>query len=161
MSIGPTTQPPQPTDAQRANLIRQALNIQVKRGANWFFLIAALSLVNTVITLVGGATRFVVGLGVTDIVAGVAREFGNSGMVVSIVVNVVAAGIFAGFGLLARTNKSWSFIVGMVLYTLDGLLFLLVPDIMSIAFHVLALVFMFKGLKANMDLMKLQVPVQA
>src|SRR5436190_1149977 len=106
MSMGPTIQPNQTSNAQRAGLAKQTLNVQVKRGANWFFWIAALSLVNTIITLSGGTTRFVVGLGVTDIVAGVAKEFGNSGIVVSIVVNLVAAGVFAGFGLLARTNKS-------------------------------------------------------
>ncbi|MCK4829211.1 hypothetical protein KA005_76515, partial [bacterium] len=44
---------------------------QLKSGANWFFWIAGLSLVNTIVFLFDGSIYFVVGLGITQIVDGI------------------------------------------------------------------------------------------
>lgn len=129
---------------------------QHRGGANWFFWIAGLSLVNSIVILVGGGWSFVVGLGITqvfDAVAAAAVEegmAGASGTVLGIVflLDLAVAGVFVLFGVLARKGYVWAFVVGMVLYGLDGLLFLLVQDWLSIAFHAFALVGLFGGLSA-------------
>jgi hypothetical protein len=61
---------------------------------------------------------------------------------------LAASGLFIGCGLLARKGLAWVFVVGMVLYGLDGLLFLLVGDWFGLAFHVFVLFCLFKGLQA-------------
>jgi len=43
----------------------------------------------------------------------------------------------------------------MILYALDGLLFLLAKDVLSIGFHLFALYMIYKGLKAAEALRKL------
>ena len=49
------------------------------------------------------------------------------------------------FGWLARKRMGWAFILGMLLYFVDGLIFLLVQDWLSIGFHAFALFCIFGG----------------
>jgi hypothetical protein len=135
---------------------RLRVESQVKSGAGWFYWIAGLSLINSVIMMLGGGWSFIIGLGITqliDAVAGViAEELGPStGIVIRIVAFVLdigIAGIVAGFGIFARKRHKWAFIVGMVLYGLDGLIFLWAGDYLSIGFHLFALFGLYRGVKA-------------
>ncbi|MGA2630691.1 MAG: hypothetical protein ABSG54_10810 [Terriglobia bacterium] len=139
------------TPSQLIELQKLATAKRIQVGANWFFWIAGLSLVNSVIALAGGGTRFVLGLGITQVVDAIAQQ-ANMGKGVPLVVDLVAAGIFVPFGLQARKRQNWAFLVGMILYALDGLLFVLVKDILGIGFHLFALFFIYKGMKANEQL---------
>ncbi len=132
---------------------RMRLEHQVKSGANWFFWIAGLSVVNSLITMFsskGGG--FVVGLGVTQIidVFGVmlSKEIGGAGKAATLVLNVIPVGVFVIFCVFAGKRRLWAFIAGMVVYAFDGLLFLLVGDWWSIGFHAFALVCIYGGFKA-------------
>ncbi|MCA9957574.1 MAG: hypothetical protein KC443_00985 [Anaerolineales bacterium] len=132
------------------------LENQLNGGANWFFWIAGLSLVNSLTYLFGGGLTFVVGLGMTQLVDGfvsaiIAQIVPEAVSVVKIIgfaLVTFLAGIMALFGILGRKRHQWAFILGMVLYGLDGLIFLLVRDIFSLGFHVLALFWIWKGLQA-------------
>lgn len=119
----------------------------VKAGASWFLWIGLLSIVNSVIGLAGGGVHFIVGLGVTQIVDGLAHQVGSSGLVLDIIVNGFVVGIFVLFWKFAGKGQSWAFIVGMVLYALDGLLLLMFKDIFSVAFHAYALFRIYTGMK--------------
>jgi hypothetical protein len=90
---------------------------------------------------------FIIGLGITQIFDAIGAEFGAS--VITFVLSVLAAGTFVLFGVLANKRYSWSYVVGMVLYALDGLLFLAVGDMLSTGFHVFVLFWMFQGYRAN------------
>jgi hypothetical protein len=147
----PSQSPGTISPSQLIDLQKLALARRIQSGANWFFWIAGLSLVNSVIALAGGGTRFVLGLGITQIVDAIARQ-ANMGTGVPVVVDIIAAGIFVPFGLQARKRQNWAFLVGMILYALDGLLFMLVKDILGIGFHLFALFFIYKGMKANEQL---------
>ncbi len=138
-------------------LLQERLKIegQIKGGASWFFWIAGLSIINTIIFLAGAQWSFIIGLGVTQLVAGVASEAGSSAKIVAFIVTLIFAGIFVFFGIFSGKRHNWAFIVGMILYALDGLLFLLVPDWLSIGFHVFALFCIFAGLRANFKLKRL------
>ena len=117
-----------------------------QRGANWFFWVAGLSIVNS-IAVHGGATGyFVVGLGITLVVDSIAKAVGeqNPGLQIGLQVvgtsfAVVVGAIVAGFGWLARKGMVIVFGLGMFLYLLDGLLFIVLQDFMSVAFHAYAL----------------------
>jgi sirohydrochlorin ferrochelatase len=137
-------QPTQPTVAP-AKVIAGA---RVKAGARWFYWIAALSMVNSVVVIAGGSLHFVVGLGITTVVDVLAKGVGSAGTVLDLVINGTVAGIFFLFGSFAAKGQKWAFLVGMVLYGLDGLLLLGVKDILSVGFHAYALFAISRGLKA-------------
>ena len=52
-------------------------------GANWFYWIAGLSLVNTILLYTGSEWVFVVGLGVTQLIDGIAIEIARAFSVAS------------------------------------------------------------------------------
>ncbi len=156
MSDGPQNQAQKPAQGVPLNLVKLALAKRVQSGANWFLWIAGLSLVNSFSAFAGGGFRFIVGLGLTQIIDTVAKQAGSSGSPAVMILDVIAGGIFIGFGLFARKRHEWAFLVGMILYALDGVLFVLAKDILSIAFHLLALYWIYKGLKANEALTKLE-----
>jgi hypothetical protein len=135
-------------------------------GANWFYWIAGLSIVNSVVSLFQGDWSFIVGLGVTQVIDAIAAAIaedasGGVGIIriVALVVSISFAGLFAGFGWLANRGLGWAFLVGMVLYALDGLLFLLVQGWLSLGFHVFALVCIFKGYQ-SLRLLRQTAPPQ-
>ncbi|MFC1738991.1 hypothetical protein ACFL1G_08090 [Planctomycetota bacterium] len=110
-----------------------------------------MSLVNSVILLTGSQWAFIIGLGITQIIDAIglliAEEIGIAGKIIAGVFDIIAAGIVVLFGVFARKRYKWAFIVGMIVYALDGMIFLLVKDFLSIAFHIFALFCIFGGLK--------------
>ncbi|OYW16913.1 MAG: hypothetical protein B7Z55_13600 [Planctomycetales bacterium 12-60-4] len=135
-------------------------------GANWFFWIAGLSLINTAVMHSGGDTHFVVGLGATLIVDVVAREVAAQQPDIKLVLTVVAIGfsVFCSliavlFGWLSRKRILILFGLGMFVYLLDGLLFLLIQDWLSLGFHGYALFCMWGGLAAYRELNQYQSPL--
>lgn len=119
-----------------------------KRGANWFYWIAGLSIINSVIMANGSNTHFVVGLGITEVFDAVGRGLHGSGHVVALGFSIAIAGVFVLFGYFANKMQQWSFLVGMVLYGLDALLLVSFSDMLSAGFHALVLFFLFKGFTA-------------
>jgi hypothetical protein len=134
---------------------------QLRGGASWFFWIAGLSLINSLAALTGSNWGFILGLGVTQVIDAIAQEIGGAGPLVGFALDLGAAGLFIGFGILARKGLAWSFVVGMILYGLDGLLFLLVGDWFGLAFHVFVLFCLFKGLQATGGARKNVAPTAA
>jgi len=126
-----------------------------KSGANWLFWVAALSLVNSTITLFGGDTRFVVGLAVTTVADAVAKvtaerepDIASVVMTVAIAFSLFVSGLFAGAGWLARKRFNFVFAFAMFVYLLDGALCLFFGDVMSAGFHAFALFCMWGGFNA-------------
>ena len=57
-----------PAPAVEVDAASQQLARGVKGGANWYFYIGALSLINSVLLLIGDESTFLVGLGITQVV---------------------------------------------------------------------------------------------
>lgn len=160
----PDTPPIPPVDPTAAFNARVAELVQAgDTGANWFYWVAGLSLVNSAIGLFGGGMYFVVGLAVTLIVdgigAGVASEAPEASMVIKVVTvgfDLFVAAVLCGFGFLSRKRILPIFAIGMVLYLLDGLIFLAFQDWMSAAFHAFALYSMGNGFMAYRKLNQLR-----
>jgi hypothetical protein len=136
-----------------------ALESRVKSGANWFYWIAALSVINTVIILAGGNWSFIIGLGITQVADWIAVDAIQSGsnlqsivIGLAVLVDLIAIAVCIVFGVFANRKRTWAFVIGMVLYGLDGLLFLAVRDYLSIGFHIFALWCIYRGLRALRDL---------
>ena len=132
----------------REAVVQAATLARVHVSARWFYWIAGLSLVNSAVVIFGGQFHFVVGLGVTSVVDGVAKQLGSAGVVLDLVINSVVAGVFCLFGYCASKAQKWAFVVGMALYALDGLLLLMAQDYLSVAFHAYALYCIYRGLAA-------------
>lgn len=113
-------------------------------GASWFFWIAGLSIVNTAMIHSGSDTSFVIGLGFTLVADAMFKAY----KLVAFGIDAVALGAFFGLGFLARKGHLWAFVTGIVLYGLDALIYLAFQDWMSVAFHGLALFYLFRGAKA-------------
>jgi hypothetical protein len=145
--------PPDQRDALRTQLA--ALLERGQSGANWFFWVAALSIVNSLISLFGGGIYFVVGLGITLVVDTVTAEIASGAEGGGIVLKaasfgfaLLVAAVLCGFGFVSRKRIVPVFIAGMLLYALDGLIFVAVQDWFSVAFHAFALYGMWGGLTA-------------
>jgi hypothetical protein len=152
-----TTAPPPPADTTpEPSLDQLKLANTVKSGAGWFYWIAGLSLINSISMLSGSSWGFIVGLGITQVFDAFASGLGGSGKVVAVVLDLLVAGVFVLFGLFANKRQAWAFIVGMVVYALDGLIFVAVGDWLSVGFHVFALFCILAGFSANQKLRALQ-----
>ena len=138
----------------RADVMQQLeLQQQWQNGARWFWWIAALSLINSVIAMANGSWGFIVGLGITQFVDGIAivlQEEGSTAPVkfYAAAANAVVIAIFILFGFKAREGFRWAFLTGGVVYVLDGLLLALVQDWWGVGFHVFVLLQVWNGLKA-------------
>jgi hypothetical protein len=145
-----------------------ALKQQGDSGANWFYWVAALSLVNTIIAHSGGDRHFIVGLSFTAIVDAIAQEVGKQEPDTATIATAIAIGfscfvtlVAVLFGWLSRKRWLAMFGVGMAIYVLDGLLYLLLGDILSAGFHGYALWSMASGFRAYRKLSKLEEMIRA
>ena len=123
-----------------------------KGGANWFFLIAGFSVVNSLIYLSGSKLTFLIGLGITQFIGGYASSTGSEMVPFAVVLTFLIAAVFVFCGIFARKQQSWAFVTGMILYALDALLFIWVKDWLSLAFHAFALFVLFGGAAATFKL---------
>ena len=135
------------TPAQAPAPARTGVATQAIVAANWFYWIAALSIINSLIVMMGGSVRFIFGLGATSILDYVGKSTGGAGAGASFVINLFVAGVLALFGYFGRKGMKWAFIVGMIAYGIDGLLLLTIQDWLGLAFHGWALFRIAQGVK--------------
>jgi hypothetical protein len=150
--------------SNEVNYEARALEQRSKSGARWFFWIAGLSIITSIVSLFGGGFAFFLSLGTTQFIDGVARglaqELGDSTKIVALVFDVLVAGVFALIGWFALKRQPWSFIVGMTLFMLDAMLLLVFQIWISFAFHLLVVFWIFKGYQATRQLADLERQMQ-
>ena len=136
-----------PVDAKKAEIEKK-----LESGANWFFWVAGLSLINSIAFLAGSEWGFIFGLGITQVIDAIALDIGGEGSlwakVIAFSLDVCVAAVFALFAFLGKRRYRRAFIIGIVLYLFDGLIFLLAQDFLSVLFHVIALYGILGGFKA-------------
>ena len=125
---------------------------RLKSGARWFYWVAGLSLANTAAPFTGSHVHFVMGLGITRIVDLVAYRAGAAATLPALVINVMIAAAFLVVGLWSSRCNQLAFGIGMLLYAADGALLVLAHDYLSVAFHGLALFYMYRGFLAAQHL---------
>jgi len=137
-ALAPSPVPPRP----QPNFLAM---IRVRVAAKWFYWIAALSMINSLVVIFGGNFHFVVGLGITSVVDAIAKRVGAMGSALDLVINAFIAGLFVLLGSFAIKAQKWAFLTGMLLYAADALLCLMAKDILSIAFHGYVLFTIYRG----------------
>jgi hypothetical protein len=145
---------------------RDAIAKRIRAGANWFYWIAALSVVNTIsLVLFKTSFNFVIGLGITQfadiLLAYVAPQNSEAGFaafsgVVAIIIYPISIGLFLLMGWLALRGKRTVFLIGMGVYVLDAFLQLLFHEYVGMAFHALAVFGMFRGMLAFDELNRIE-----
>jgi hypothetical protein len=155
--VAPASAPERPSSAEK-EFAKLQLHSQIKSGANWFYWIAGLSLVNTIAALSGTNWRFILGLMLTQVIDVVASELGSVGKTAGLVADLFLAGIFVVFGLFAGKAQKWAFITGMVVFALDTCLAVLGQDWFGIIFHAYALWAIWTGLRKISELRALEAP---
>ena len=125
---------------------------QMRSGGSWFYWVAGLSLINSFAALSGTNWRFIIGLGVTQLIDGFGATLEGGGKAVVLLLDLLAAGVFVFFGVFATKGHRWAFIVGMVLFALDGLIFLLARAWLDVGFHIFVLYCLFRGFSACQQL---------
>jgi len=126
---------------------RKTLEAQRRSGGQWFYWVAGLSLINSVLALTGQEWHFILGLGVTQLVQELSQQSGAAGLKAGLV-GLGVIGLFTVLGHRAVQGYRWAFVLGMTLFALDGVIFLLVQDWVGVGFHVFALVMILRGYSA-------------
>ena len=130
---------------------------RMKGGANWFYWISGLSVINSIVYMSGSEWSFLAGLGITQIaeaLVDVAIEQGapSAMKVIALGFSLAAVVVFGLFGYYSGKRYSTVFLIGIVLYALDGLLLLVLGVFPSAGFHAFALFFMIRGFLASREL---------
>lgn len=136
-----------------------------KVGANWFYWIAGLTIITSVIAIAGGSWGFLISLGTTAVIDGIAKalstELGSAPMIIAFVLDLIVTGVFVLFGYLSNQKHLWAYIVGMVVFLLDGLVSLVFQDLLGAGVHAVVLFFMFRGYQAGRELVSLEQAMAA
>jgi len=164
--------PPEPAEdpaeqarfRKRMDLVRQA-----KGGINWFYWVAALSIINTIITLTGGLANFFLGFGLIPLVNALLARAAQGALaggtdlnlvtrLAGAVIDLALGGVFLLFGYLGqRSHRNW-ILVGIALYTFDGFIFLLYQDWLGVLFHAYVIYSLIRGLRAMDALSRMGSP---
>ncbi len=129
-----------PSTAKPIMVGRKAMSLAdaelaVRRSAVWFWVVAALSLINSIAAATGLKYRMVLGLGVTQLLDG----FFPAGQFIHIALVLALVGLFFAFGFFARRcNLGW-YAVGMIFYAVDAAVFMFVGDWIAVGFHAFVL----------------------
>ena len=144
-----TSVPPAPpaSPASPASTEQQQLEAQSRRGAFWFYWIAGLSLVNSALAFAGQDWRFIIGLGMSQIIDTLATRAGR-GWTAALLFDAPLIGGVVLLGTRAVRGHAWAFLLGVSLYGLDGLISLLAHDWLGLGFHVFVVIMILKGFQA-------------
>jgi hypothetical protein len=141
----------------------EGLRAQMQSGAKWFYWIAGLSLINSIAAVSGSEWSFLAGLGITQLISGFAlglsEEVGGSVNVIAFMLDLLVAAFFVSLGVWANKGDTWAFVLGLVVYALDGIIFLVFQLWFSLAFHAFVIFSLYRGLAANRKLKQLEAEI--
>ena len=149
---GTPEQQPELNEIPIARMVQ--LEKQYRNGANWFYWIAGLSALSSVLLLIGSSFISAITLGSTEFLIAIGTIFPELAFIAAIA-GVVIVGVFALMGYLSSKGHGWAYIVGIILFALDSLLLIWVKDFFGLAFHGLVLYFLITGVVAFYKLKKL------
>ncbi len=152
---------------ETARLLEAKLRLEskAKNGAAWFYWIAGLSILNSIILIAGGSFAFIFGLAITQLIDAVAvvveTDLGiNRPSVITFIalgLDLIIAAVFVGIGYAARKRNQIIYMSGIGLYAVDALLCIFIQYWLGILFHLFAIAGLLAGIKAIRTL----APVEA
>jgi hypothetical protein len=148
-----------PDTAATLMSLREGLELANKRCSTWFFVVAALSVVNSVLAVVGADWNFPFGLGIAQLVDAVRtmplrhEPHPLFDIIFAVLVNFTAISFYVTIGVLARYAFRWAYTVGLIAYGLD--LLLASPSFIGILFHFFVLMAIYDGFRTCRKLVAL------
>lgn len=128
-------------------------------GANWFFWIVGVSVVNTLVSLLTthpgslalglGGTLFI-DMAISELIA--KSELPPAARAVGLGMDALIFAFYVFCGRQARAGQSWAFLLGGWMFVLDTLLVVLLESWIGVAFHAWAIALIFLGWHANKSL---------
>ena len=156
--ISPPDQPPArvlSVEQQRAILWRR-----IQYAGNWWYWIAGITIVNTVLLFSHSTWGFAIGTGITDVVYGFTTVYPGF-LVPGVVIEIMIVGLIGLWGYLCQRGMLWAFWVGLILYGVDTVLEVLMKQWIGAAFHAYAIYSIYQGVVAINLLKKLDKAVAA
>lgn len=125
----------------------------VKKSANWLYWKAGLTVVNSILAMAGVYWQFFIGLTVPQLFHGVLIGIGEMSPDTNLklfhgvvfMISLAGSGLTAFFAYKAKQAKRWAFVLGIIIYSFDGLLYLLTFSIFGILIHIFAIYALSKG----------------
>jgi hypothetical protein len=147
--INPVTAAPQNSEVLRLNIEDAAQRL--RKAANWFFIIAALSVVNSLLASRGA--YFVMGLALSQLVDGLVSETDGITIFLS---SLIFPAVFALFGYFGGKYARWAFIVGGIMYIIDAAIYGFANEWLALAFHLYVTYKLFMGFRSVQEYGSLQ-----
>ena len=97
---------------ERAAVGKMVAAGRARAGARWFYWIAGLSFVNSLVVISGGSLHFVVGLGITSIVDAAAKRVAGAGTFLDVLINGSVAAVFALLECSLAKRRNGRFCLG-------------------------------------------------
>lgn len=132
------------------------INNNIRNNANWFLIIAVLSFINTLVLFLKIDFRLIFGLGITQLIDSILFRIYGELSYYNLIVSAGISFIFTILWIKAREAKKWAFISGIVIYSLDTLLFLFIQDWLSVGFHVFVVIGIITGYLSMSDKVKIK-----
>jgi hypothetical protein len=160
MSSGPATIAPGTINTATPIPASTAATLaRVRAGTSWFYTIAVLSGINSLLQIFDAKIHFIFGLGITELAAGFFKGSEN-GNILLLLVDGLFVGLLLLCGKWARERSQGAFLAGMIAYGLDGALLLLFNAWLFAAVHAYALYRMWLGYAATRELAQLEHAAQ-
>lgn len=128
---------------------RHVTRTSILHGANWFYWLAILSAINSLIVYQYQIPNLPIALAITQWLDGTHTGINPTMTTSALVVNLFIAGVFALFGYFARRGSDFAFVLGIFLYIVDAMLAIGLRDIFGFSVHLIGLFFLVKGLLAS------------
>ena len=123
--------------------INMKLEQKKKNAIDWFYWIAGISLLNTLLLMTKSSIYLLFGLGISNLIVATGMAFSQtSNSWVPQLISFILASLFSGFFILVgrkgMESRRWV-IVGLIIYALDLIPLILLDDVLSVGFHLFAL----------------------
>lgn len=124
--------------------VLQHLQAEIKRSTSWFYWIGALSAINSLAIAFSAGFGFLIGLGITQFIDGFTYGFIENGApefvrFIGLAISLFISALCALFAIAGNKRVLSVYIIGMVIYAMDSLIFLAFQDWLPFGFHIFAL----------------------
>jgi hypothetical protein len=136
----------------------------VRKGANWFYWKAGLTVVNALLMFFGFRWTFFLGLTITQIFQGVADQIAleteitsdapvtstaNPVNVLVLLISLFCSAFMVMLGYYGGRGKKWALIVGLIIYAIDGVIYLLTASIFGFIIHAIGIYCLVRAISAT------------
>ena len=125
----------------------------VQSSASWFWWVAGLSMINAISAMLHSGYGMVLGLGITQMIDAMVF-YGLDGepvqpamatRTVHLALVLGICGVFVALGVFAKRHSALAFVIGMVLYLADSMVYVLARDWIGVGFHAFVLFMLWSG----------------